>query len=48
MQNKNSYLITTQAFSADTIAKAFEEGKISGEIKSQYFQRFSIYLLTGF
>ncbi|WP_419763989.1 MAG: OprD family outer membrane porin [Arcobacter sp.] len=32
-------LITTQAFSADTIAKAFEEGKISGEIKSQYFQK---------
>lgn len=32
-------LISTQAFSADTIAGAFEEGKISGEIKSQYFQK---------
>ncbi|NCB14494.1 MAG: outer membrane porin, OprD family, partial [Erysipelotrichia bacterium] len=32
-------LLSTQAFSADTLAKAFEEGKISGEIKSQYFQK---------
>lgn len=32
-------LITTQAFSADTIAQAFQEAKVSGEIKSQYFQK---------
>lgn len=32
-------LLSTQAFSADTLAKAFEEGKVSGEIKSQYFQK---------
>ncbi len=32
-------LISTQAFSADTLSEAFAEGKVSGEIKSQYFQK---------
>jgi hypothetical protein len=32
-------LIATQALSADSIAQAFEKGTISGEIKSQYFQK---------
>jgi hypothetical protein len=34
-----SLILSTQVFSADTLAKAFEEGKVSGEIKSQYFQK---------
>ena len=29
----------TNAFSAQSLASAFEEGKVSGEIKSQYFQK---------
>ena len=29
----------TSAFSAQSLASAFEEGKVSGEIKSQYFQK---------
>lgn len=32
-------MVTTQAFSAESLANAFEEGKVSGEIKSQYFQK---------
>lgn len=32
-------LLSTQAFAVDTLANAFEEGKVSGEIKSQYFQK---------
>lgn len=32
-------LITSQAFAADTLAGAFAEGKVSGELKSQYFQK---------
>ncbi len=32
-------LVSTQSFSADTLASAFESGKVSGEIKSQYFQK---------
>jgi len=32
-------MATTQGFSADTLAGAFSEGKVSGEIKSQYFQK---------
>lgn len=32
-------LVSTQSFSADSLASAFENGKISGEIKSQYFQK---------
>ncbi|PUE65028.1 OprD family outer membrane porin [Arcobacter caeni] len=32
-------LVTTQGLGADTLIKAFEEGKVSGEIKSLYFQK---------
>ncbi len=32
-------LASTQNLSADTLASAFESGKVSGEIKSQYFQK---------
>ena len=32
-------LLSTSAFGADTLAQAFEEGKFSGELKSQYFQK---------
>lgn len=32
-------LATTQVFAAETLASAFENGKVSGEIKSQYFQK---------
>ena len=29
----------TNAFSAQSLASAFEEGKVSGEIKSQYLDK---------
>ena len=32
-------MATTQGFSADTLADAFAQSKVSGEIKSQYFQK---------
>ena len=32
-------LASTQNMCADTLAEAFEKGKVSGEIKSQYFQK---------
>lgn len=30
-------LVTAQTLSADSIAQAFQDGKVSGELKSQYF-----------
>lgn len=33
------FLASTQMFAIETLASAFEEGKVTGEIKSQYFQK---------